>query len=113
MVKPKSERNVKVGDRVILKRRKLKNLVGADYLSLKVDEDTILKNIMMNHFEEKNPLILSAFHRSEDPSKILEVIDVDYEYEFPVARVKVKSKNNNPWRDDFWQFVALDDLLKV
>lgn len=53
MVKPKSVRNVKPGDRVILKRRKLKNLVGADDLSLKVDKDTIFKNIMMNHFEEK------------------------------------------------------------
>lgn len=113
MGKPKSARNVKAGDRVILKRRKLKNLVGSDDLSLKVDKDIIFKNRMMNHIEENNPLILNVFHTSEDYNRILEVIDVDYKYEIQVAKVRLKSKNNNPYTDDFWQFVALDDLLKV
>lgn len=113
MGRPKNARNVKVGDRVILKRRKLKNLIGADNLSLKVDKDIIFKNRMMNHIEENNPLILNVFHTSEDYNRILEVIDVDYKYEIPVAKVRLKSKNNNPYTDDFWQFVALDDLLKV
>lgn len=114
MVKPKSARNIKVGDSVILKRRKLKNLTGYDISSNKVDPDIIFKNRMLNHIEEKNPLILNAFHTSDDPSKILKVIDINYnKCGFPVARVKVKSKNNNPWSEDFWQFVALEDLLKV
>lgn len=86
MGKPKNAKNVKAGDSVILKRRK-----------------------------GKDPIVLNAFHDSEDPSKILKVVDVDRSFSrsYPTARVKVKSKNNNHWNENFWQILALEDLLKV
>ena len=108
MGKPKNARNVKVGDKVILKKYNLKNLIGDDTSSGEVDFTTFL----MNHIGEK-PVVLSAFHISEDASKILKVIEVDTKRGIPVARVKVKSKNNNPWSENFSQIVAIEDLLKV
>lgn len=110
MGKPKNARNVKVGDSVILKKYNLKNL--NDNSSSELDFTTIFKNRAMNHIDDK-PIVLSAFHISEDASKILKVIEVDTKRGIPVARVKVKSKNNNPWSENFSQIVALEDLLKV
>lgn len=109
MGKPKNARNVKAGDSVILKRRKGKNLIDSN-ISLHGEDPDI---IFLNRRREKSPIILNAFHESEDPSKILKVIDVDYRGKIPTARVKVKSKNNNPWNEGFWQILALEDLLKV
>lgn len=84
MGKPKNARNVKVGDSVILKKRK-----------------------------GKDPIVLNVFHDSEDSNRILKVIDVDHSCSYPIARVKVKSKKNNNWSENFWQILALEDLLKV
>lgn len=85
MGKPKNARNVKAGDSVILKQRK-----------------------------GKDPIVLNAFHNSNDSNKILKVIDVDRTYarSYSTARVKIKSKNSN-WTEDFYQILALEDLLKV
>lgn len=85
MGKPKSAKNVKVGDSVILKQRK-----------------------------GKDPLILNAFHNSDDSNKIFKVIDIDRSYSrsHPTAHVKIKSKNSL-WSENFYQIIALEDLLKV
>lgn len=85
MGKPKNARNVKTGDKVILKSRK-----------------------------GKDPIILNNFHNSNDSNKIFEIIEVDRTYarSFPTAKVKIKSKNSN-WSENFYQTLALEDLLKV
>lgn len=85
MGKPKNARNVKIGDKVILKSRK-----------------------------GKDPIIINAFHDSKDSNKIFEVLEVDrtYSRSFPTAKVKIKSKNSS-WSEDFYQTLALEDLLKV
>lgn len=83
MGKPKNARNVKAGDSVILKQRK-----------------------------GKDPIVLNAFHNSKESNKIFKVIDVDSRNSYPSARIRIKSKNNN-WSEDFYQHIALEDLLKV
>lgn len=83
MGKPKNARNVKAGDSVILKQRK-----------------------------GKDPIIINAFHNSKDSNKILKVVDVDSSSSLPSARVKIKSKNTD-WTNNFYQCIALEDLLKV
>lgn len=83
MGKPKNARNVKAGDSVILKQRKC-----------------------------KDPIVLNAFHNSKESNKIFKVIDVDSSCSYPSARVKIKSKNTN-WTNNFYQHIALEDLLKV
>ena len=85
MGKPKSAKNAKAGDSVILKQRK-----------------------------GKDPIILNAFHNSDDSNKIFKIIEIDRSYSipYPIARVKIKSKNSF-WSESFNQCVALEDLLKV